>query len=89
VTALHPGFYLSELLADRGWTQRELAERMGRSQSSISRVLSGHYPIGPRLALDLEAVFGLQAESWCRLQADYEVARARAQRKAKRAPAQG
>jgi addiction module HigA family antidote len=75
----HPGTYLQSVLTELGWRQTDLAHRTGRQRSDISRVLACKAPIGPRLALDLERALDhrVTAETWCRLQADHDVAQAR------------
>lgn len=72
MTVHRPADVLRRVLADRGLTQAQLAERMGRDRPYVSRVCSGAYPIGPRFALDLERVLGTpEAEYWVSLQGDW------------------
>jgi addiction module HigA family antidote len=59
-------------------TQRQLAERIGRPPQFVSLLCRGRAPITAGTALALErALDGVSAEFWIRLQADYELARAR------------
>lgn len=59
-----PGETLSELLEERGLTQKELSLRLGRSGKNLSQIVNGKAPITPDLALDLERVLGTPAHFW-------------------------
>ncbi|MFD7088917.1 helix-turn-helix transcriptional regulator [Streptomyces sp. NPDC059896] len=52
------GQRLRELRDERGWTQDELAERMGCSGTHISAVETGRRPPTPRFAASADRVFG-------------------------------
>lgn len=76
-TITTPGQRISQLLDDRGWTKRVLAVVLGIDEASISRIIADKKPLTPGLALGLEDVFGLPAESFLEVQAKYDVAVAR------------
>ncbi len=76
--AVHPGELLAEELAARGMTQRALAEAMGRPPQVINEIVRGRKAITAETALQLERTLGTPAYLWMNLQAQYELARARA-----------
>ncbi len=76
-TITTPGQRISQLLEERGWTKRVLAVVLGIDEASISRIIADKKPLTPGLALGLEDVFGLPAESFLEVQAKYDVAVAR------------
>ncbi|MBK1979152.1 ImmA/IrrE family metallo-endopeptidase [Achromobacter xylosoxidans] len=76
-TITTPGQRISQLLDDRGWTKRVLAVVLGIDEASISRIIADKKPLTPNLALGLEDVFGLPAESFLEVQAKYDIAVAR------------
>ena len=59
-----PGDTLKEILDDRGLTQAELAERMGRPKKTINEIIKGKAAITPETALQLELVLGIPASFW-------------------------
>ncbi|MBM4415382.1 MAG: HigA family addiction module antidote protein [Chloroflexi bacterium] len=76
--AVHPGELLAEELAARGMTQRALAEAMGRPPQVVNEIVRGRKAITAETALQLERVLDTPAYLWVNLQAQYELARARA-----------
>lgn len=46
------------LLEQKGWTQRDLADKMGKRESEISKLLSGVHNITLKTLAKLEAAFG-------------------------------
>lgn len=72
-----PGDTLKEALEERGMTQAELAERMGRPKKTLSEIVNGKAQLTPETALELEAVLGIPAAVWTNLQSAYDRFRAR------------
>lgn len=72
-----PGETIREFLEELDMTQAELARRMGRPESAISQIINGKKRIEPETALQLEAVLGMTAGFWARLEANYRVNLAR------------
>src|SRR5438477_11195797 len=60
----HPGETLLELLEERGMTQVELGERMGRPLKTINEIIKGKAAITPETAIQLERVFGVPNDFW-------------------------
>ncbi len=53
-----------EAMDARGWTQSELAERLGQSQPWLSKRLTGHTPFQIEDLDALARVFGLSPTEW-------------------------
>jgi putative transcriptional regulator len=53
---------LPELRAERGWTQAELAERLGVSRQTVNAVETGRYDPSLPLAFAIARVFKLPIE---------------------------
>ena len=69
---IHPGETISDLLAERKITQKELAERSGISETFLSDVIRGKKDISEKLAASLEEVFDVPATFWISLQTNYD-----------------
>lgn len=74
---IHPGEMVKDEIEARGLTQKELSQRMGVSYSVFNEILNGKRPITTEYALLLEAVLGIDAGIWLRLQADYNMQKAK------------
>nr|WP_290224141.1 HigA family addiction module antitoxin [Trichocoleus desertorum] len=68
-----PGRILSRELEARGWTQKELAEIIGRPPQVINEIIRGTKQITPETALELSAALGTSAEFWTNLEANYRL----------------
>lgn len=51
-----------ELRTERGWTQAELAERLGVSRNSVNAIETGRYEPSLTLAMRIARVFGTSVE---------------------------
>lgn len=71
--AIHPGEMIKDEIQERGITQRELAAQMEVSPTVLNEVLNGKRPVSTEYALMLEAVLGIDAGIWLRLQMDYNM----------------
>src|SRR6266436_4063206 len=78
-TVTAPGETLAELLEDRGMSQVELAERMGRPKKTISELINGKCEMTPETALQLERVLGTPASFWNNLERNYRDCLARSE----------
>lgn len=66
---MHPGEYINEVFVeDMGLSQRDIAEKLGVSTSTISRILGCTMAVTPEMAIKLEEAFGRSAESWLKMQ---------------------
>jgi len=75
--AVPPGRILKRELEARGWTQKGLAQVLGRPQQVISELVNASKAIAPETAIELAVAFGTSAEYWLSLEAHYRAALAR------------
>jgi addiction module HigA family antidote len=75
----HPGSILKEdVLPELGISVTEAAEQLGVSRVALSRLINGKAGISADMAIRLEAwMKGPTAESWVRMQAEYDLWQAR------------
>ncbi|OHD19996.1 MAG: hypothetical protein A2Y38_04750 [Spirochaetes bacterium GWB1_59_5] len=72
-----PGSTILDVLEERGWTQAELAGRMGYTRKHINLLVKGAAGITEESALKLERVLGSTAGFWLNREAQYREALAR------------
>lgn len=66
---MHPGEYISEVFVEgMRLSQREIAEKLGVSTSTVSRILGCTMAVTPEMAIKLEGALGRSAESWLKMQ---------------------
>jgi addiction module HigA family antidote len=74
----HPGEIVrEECLKPLGLTVTAAAEALGVTRKALSDLLNGHTGISPDMAIRLEQVFGSTADTWLRLQMQYDLWEAR------------
>lgn len=66
-----PGATLREVLAERGMSQAELAERTGRPTKTINEIINGKSALTPETAIQLERVLGIPASFWNNREKNY------------------
>jgi len=76
-TYTHPGEILKEEIEYRGISQRKLAADMGISYTQLNEVLNGKRSVNTKLALMFEAALGINAEPLLRMQAKYDMVKAK------------
>lgn len=70
----HPGeTLLEDVLPELGISIAELARRLGFARETLSRILHGHAPISPDLAVRLELAGIGKARTWLGVQTDYDL----------------
>lgn len=74
---LPPGESILDLAEERGWTQAELALRLGYSEKHISQLINGKVPLSVDAAQRLERVLGSTMDFWLALEANYQKHKAR------------
>lgn len=73
----HPGLSVRhDCLEPLGLTVTEAARRLGVSRKQLSDIVNGHAGLSPEMAIRLDKAFGGGADTWFRLQAAYDLARA-------------
>ncbi len=73
----HPGLSVRhDCLEPLRLSVTEAARKLGVSRKQLSDVVNGHSCISPEMAIRLDKAFGGGAETWCRLQAAYDLAQA-------------
>jgi addiction module HigA family antidote len=74
----HPGLSVrQDCLEALGLSVTDAARRLGVSRKQLSDIVNGRSGISAEMAIRLDMAFGGGAETWIRLQAAYELARAR------------
>ena len=73
--AFPPGEYIKDEIEARGWTQRDLARVLGRSEPKVSELINGKRAVTVQTARELAAAFGTSAEVWLSLEAQWRLRR--------------
>lgn len=74
---LPPGESILDIAEERGWTQSELAQRLGYSEKHTSQLINGKVPLTVDAAQRLERVVGSTMDFWLGLEANYQKHKAR------------
>ncbi len=73
----HPGRLVRDEIEELGLTVAEAAEGLGVSRQQLHRVLNGMCGISAEMAVRLEKAIGSSADTWLRMQANYDLAQIR------------
>ena len=77
--AVHPGKWLrAEVVEPSGMNVTVLADHLGVSRQSMSKLLNGRQGLTAEMAIRFEKAFGLKADTLLRMQSAHELAEARA-----------
>lgn len=68
-----PGDFLREELEERGWSQSDLAEILGRPPAAVNEVIKGRRRITPDTATALAAALGTSPAFWMNLEAAFQL----------------
>lgn len=71
IEVLNPRDVIKEELAERQWTQQDLADVIGRPVGVVNRILNNKTKITPQTAKELGAAFGTGAMFWLNLETKY------------------
>lgn len=66
-----PGDTIADLLAERGWSQQELAQRLDYSEKHVSQLINGKVPLTEDAATRLNSVLGAPVGFWLKREAQY------------------
>ena len=70
----HPGeTLLEDIVPALGVSVTEFARRLGFARETLSRIMHGHAPVSPDLAVRLERAGIGKARAWLGVQADYDL----------------
>jgi addiction module HigA family antidote len=74
----HPGLSVRlNCLEPFGLSVTEAAQVLGVSRTTLSRLINGQAGVSPDMAIRLAKAFGATSDIWIRMQAAYDLARAR------------
>ena len=74
----HPGETVRELCIEAaGLTVTDAANVLGVSRQALNNLVNKHASVSPEMAVRLEKAFGSNAETWLRLQMNYDIWQAR------------
>ena len=74
----HPGEFIRGVYIEEfGVSVRKVAESLGVSPSTLTRLLNGQSNVSPEMALRLSKALGRSPESWLAMQDSYDLWRAR------------
>jgi antitoxin HigA-1 len=74
----HPGELVGDNLEELGISVTAAAKALGISRQQLHNVIAGRYAITPEMALRLEKALGSTADTWLRMQMNYDLAQVRA-----------
>ncbi|MHC1726709.1 MAG: HigA family addiction module antitoxin [Syntrophobacteraceae bacterium] len=70
----HPGEIIRNMcLEPLGLTVTAAARGLGVTRKALSELLNGHSGVSPEMAIRLSKAFGSSAETWLRLQMQYDL----------------
>lgn len=76
--AVHPGEWLrSEIIEPHGLSVTIAAEKLKVTRQAMSNLLNGRSGLSADMAIRFEKAFGVQADTMMRMQARYDLTRAR------------
>lgn len=68
---------IREELDARSWTQRDLAEVLGRPIQTVNQIVNGRRRITPETAVELGEAFGTSPELWLNLETAWRLSQTR------------
>jgi len=68
-----PGEYIERELKSRGWTQRDLADVLGRTLAAVNEIIRSKRGLTTETAVALGQAFGTGPEIWLQREADYRL----------------
>jgi antitoxin HigA-1 len=74
---VHPGLLVAECLNDLGLSVAEAAKGLGVTRQQLHNVIAGRSRVTPEMAIRFEGAFGSTADTWLRMQMNYDLAQTR------------
>ena len=75
----HPGELVKECLDDLGLSVAEAAKGLGITRQQLHNIIAGRSSVTPEMAIRFEKAFGSTAETWLRMQMNYDLVQIRKQ----------
>jgi addiction module HigA family antidote len=73
----HPGSLVKDNIEELGLSVADAARGLGVTRQQLYKVIKSESSISPEMAVRLEKAFGGSADTWLRMQMNYDLARAR------------
>jgi addiction module HigA family antidote len=73
----HPGELIGDTLEELNISVTEAARGLGITRQQLHNVIAGRSGITPEMAVKLEKAIGSTADTWLRMQMNYDLARVR------------
>lgn len=74
---VHPGLLVKECLEDLGLSVAEAATGLGVTRQQLHKVIAQKSSVTPEMAFRLEKAFGGVADTWLKMQMNYDLAQVR------------
>lgn len=74
---VHPGLLVKECLDDLGLSVAEAAAALHVTRQQLHKVITGRSSVTPEMAVRFEKAFGSTADTWLRMQINYDLAQVR------------
>ncbi len=74
---VHPGLLVEECLNDLELSVATASKALGVSRQQLHNVIAGRSSITPEMAIRFEKAFGGTADTWLRMQVNYDLAQTR------------
>ena len=74
---VHPGELVKACLDDLGLSVAEAAKGLGITRQQLHNVIAGRSSVTPEMAIRFEKAFGSTADTWLRMQMNYDLAQTR------------
>jgi addiction module HigA family antidote len=74
---VHPGLLVKDCLDDLGLTVAEAAAALHITRQQLHNIIAGRSSVTPEMAIRFEKAFGSTADTWLRMQLNYDLAQAR------------
>lgn len=74
---VHPGLLVKECLDDLGLSVAEAAAGLGVTRQQLHKVVTQKSSVSPEMAFRLEQAFGGTADTWLKMQMNYDLAQVR------------
>ncbi|MCX5839032.1 MAG: HigA family addiction module antitoxin [Deltaproteobacteria bacterium] len=70
---VHPGLLVAECLKDLGLSVVEASKGLGVTRQQLHNVIAGRSSVTPEMAIRFEKAFGSTADTWLRMQMNYDL----------------